>query len=86
MVGGHVLLAASGLGAWVGYLIVDRDMLAWIALATLGVAVPAYLAGVPLLGAIGAAIASSVAYGVHAFLTRRSLNRQPEHRLVEQAA
>jgi hypothetical protein len=36
VVGGHVLLAASGLGAWVGYLIVDRDMLAWIALAALG--------------------------------------------------
>src|SRR5215469_300345 len=36
VLGGHVLLAASGLGAWVGYLIVDRDMLAWIALAALG--------------------------------------------------
>src|SRR5215472_16998656 len=35
VVGGHVLLAASGLGAWVGYLVADRDMLAWIALAAL---------------------------------------------------
>jgi pimeloyl-ACP methyl ester carboxylesterase len=35
VISSHVLLAASGLGAWVGYLIADRDMLAWIALATL---------------------------------------------------
>lgn len=36
VVSGHVLLAASGLVAWIAYLILDRDMLAWIALATLG--------------------------------------------------
>jgi len=32
---GHVLLAASGLTAWIAYLIVNRAMLAWIALAAL---------------------------------------------------
>jgi hypothetical protein len=47
VVGGHVLLAASGLGAWVGYLIMDRDMLAWIALATL---VAVALLGFTMLG------------------------------------
>ena len=47
VISGHVLLAASGLGAWVGYLIVDRDMLAWIALATL---VAVALLGFTMLG------------------------------------
>lgn len=47
VVGGHVLLAASGLGAWVGYLVADRDMLAWIALATL---VAVALLGFTMLG------------------------------------
>src|SRR5437588_11821325 len=47
VISGHVLLAASGLAAWVGYLIVDRDMLAWVALvALLAVA----LLGFPILG------------------------------------
>jgi len=36
VVGGHVVLAVSGLGVWVAFLIVRRDMLAWIALAALG--------------------------------------------------
>lgn len=36
VISGHVLLAASGLVAWIAYLIVNRHMLAWIALATLG--------------------------------------------------
>src|SRR5580704_17876800 len=60
VIGGHVLLAASGLAAWVGYLIVDRDMLAWIALAAL---VAVALLGLTLLGrwiivrrALGAAL------------------------------
>jgi hypothetical protein len=35
VISGHVLLAASGLTAWVAYLIVDRRMLAWIALTAL---------------------------------------------------
>src|SRR5437763_81811 len=35
VISGHVLLASSGLVAWVAYLIMNRDMLAWIALATL---------------------------------------------------
>jgi hypothetical protein len=35
VISGHGLLAFSGLLVWIGYLIVDRDMLAWIALATL---------------------------------------------------
>ena len=47
VISGHVLLAASGLGAWVGYLIVDRDMLAWIALAAL---VAVALLGFTMLG------------------------------------
>jgi hypothetical protein len=47
VVSGHVLLAVSGLAAWVGYLIMDRDMLAWIALATL---VAVALLGFTMLG------------------------------------
>ena len=47
VVSGHVLLAASGLVVWIGYLIVDRDLLAWIALATL---VAAALLGFTMLG------------------------------------
>ena len=60
VIGGHVLLAASGLAAWVGYLIVDRDMLAWVALAIL---VAVVLLGLTMLGrwivmrrALGAAL------------------------------
>jgi hypothetical protein len=30
VISGHVLLASSGLVVWVSYLIVDRDLLAWI--------------------------------------------------------
>src|SRR5262249_30907661 len=47
VVGGHVLLAASGLGAWVGSLMVARGRLAWIALAALGAVA---LLGFPMLG------------------------------------
>ena len=47
VISGHVLLAASGLVVWIGYLIVDRDMLAWIALATL---VAVALLGFTMLG------------------------------------
>jgi hypothetical protein len=47
VISGHVLLAASGLGAWVAYLIVNRHMLAWIALAALGAVA---LLGLTMLG------------------------------------
>ena len=47
VISGHVLLAASGLVVWIGYLIVDRDLLAWIALATL---VAVALLGFTMLG------------------------------------
>src|SRR5436189_5311207 len=32
VISGHALLASSGLVAWIGYVVVDRDVLAWIAL------------------------------------------------------
>ncbi len=47
VISGHVLLASTGLGVWVSYLLVDRDMLAWIALATL---VAVALLGLTMLG------------------------------------
>ena len=47
VISGHVLLAVSGLAAWIGYLIADRDMLAWIALATL---LAVALLGLTMLG------------------------------------
>ncbi len=47
VISGHVLLASSGLVVWVSYLIVDRDLLAWIALATL---VAVALLGLTMLG------------------------------------
>jgi hypothetical protein len=60
LISGHGVLASSGLLVWIGYLIVDRDMLAWIALATLGTVI---LLGLTMLGrwitvrrAIGAAL------------------------------
>jgi hypothetical protein len=39
----HMTLAAAGLGIWVAYLIVDREVLAWVAIGILG--------GIALLGA-----------------------------------
>lgn len=47
VVSGHGLLASSGLLVWIGYLIVDRDMLGWIALGTL---VAVILLGGTMLG------------------------------------
>jgi hypothetical protein len=47
VISGHVVLAASGLAVWIAYLLVDRDMLAWIALATLGAVA---LLGLTMLG------------------------------------
>lgn len=47
VISGHVLLASSGLVVWVSYLLVDRDMLAWIALATLAAVA---LLGLTMLG------------------------------------
>jgi hypothetical protein len=60
VISGHGLLATSGLLVWIGYLVVDRDLLAWIALATL---VAVVLLGLTMLGrwiivrrALGAAL------------------------------
>ena len=60
VISGHGLLASSGLVVWIGYLILDRGMLAWIALATL---VAVALLGLTMLGrwiamrrALGAAL------------------------------
>ena len=60
VISGHGLLASSGLVVWIGYLILDRDMLAWIALATL---VAVVILGLTMLGrwivmrrALGAAL------------------------------
>ena len=47
VISGHGLLASSGLLVWIGYLIVDRDMLGWIALGTL---VAVILLGLTMLG------------------------------------
>ncbi|MEU7753378.1 hypothetical protein [Micromonospora sp. NPDC049171] len=46
-----------------------------VALITLGFAIPAYFAIIPWAGVIGAAIASTLAYAVHAFASRASLRR-----------
>jgi hypothetical protein len=47
VISGHGLLASLGLLVWIGYLIVDRDMLGWIALGTL---VAVILLGLTMLG------------------------------------
>ena len=47
VISGHGVLAFSGLLVWIGYLIVDRDMLGWIALGTL---VAVILLGLTMLG------------------------------------
>jgi hypothetical protein len=36
---GHLTLAITGLGVWVAYLLLDRDILAWVAVATLAAVV-----------------------------------------------
>ncbi len=46
-----------------------------VALITLAVAIPAYFAIIPWAGVLGAAVASSLAYAVHAFASRASLRR-----------
>lgn len=60
LISGHGVLASSGLVVWVGYLILDRDMLGWIAVATLGTVI---VLGLTMLGrwiivrrALGAAL------------------------------
>ena len=60
LISGHGVLASSGLLVWIGYLILDRDMLGWIALAALGAVI---LLGLTMLGrwiivrrALGAAL------------------------------
>ena len=47
VISGHALLASSGLVAWIGYVITDREVLAWIALAALLAVV---LLGLTMLG------------------------------------
>ncbi|MFJ5668267.1 hypothetical protein ACIQAR_21470 [Micromonospora chalcea] len=46
-----------------------------VAVVTSAVAIPAYLGVIPWAGVVGAAIASSLAYAVHAFASRASLRR-----------
>ncbi|MFI7606793.1 hypothetical protein ACIBTV_16855 [Micromonospora sp. NPDC049366] len=46
-----------------------------VALVTVAVAIPAYFAIIPWAGVIGAALASTLAYAVHAFASRASLRR-----------
>ncbi|MGB2567552.1 hypothetical protein ACPFP2_03745 [Micromonospora citrea] len=46
-----------------------------VALVTVVVAIPAYFGIIPWAGAVGAAVASSLAYAVHAFASRASLRR-----------
>jgi hypothetical protein len=81
-------LAVTAGKAWSARLLKLRGEQAttWVALATLAVAVPAYLIAVPWQGALGACVASSLAYAVHALLTRRGLSRRAEPHLVQQAA
>ncbi|MBM0233442.1 hypothetical protein JNW91_17220 [Micromonospora sp. STR1_7] len=55
-----------------------------VAMITLAVAIPAYFAIIPWAGVIGAALASTLAYAVHAFASRASLRRaqSPNHGTV----
>ncbi|GAB3171682.1 hypothetical protein FHX75_1546 [Micromonospora palomenae] len=55
-----------------------------VALVTVAVAIPAYFGIIPWAGVVGAAIASSLAYAVHAFASRASLRRAqpPNHGTV----
>ncbi|MEU5786899.1 hypothetical protein ABZ754_04100 [Micromonospora purpureochromogenes] len=55
-----------------------------VALFTVAVAIPAYFGIIPWAGVVGAAIASSLAYAVHAFASRASLRRAqpPNHGTV----
>ncbi|TDB74529.1 hypothetical protein E1165_14320 [Micromonospora sp. KC723] len=55
-----------------------------VALVTAAVAIPAYYGIIPWAGAVGAALASSLAYAVHAFGSRASLRRAqpPSHGTV----
>ncbi|WBC14313.1 hypothetical protein O7600_24900 [Micromonospora sp. WMMA1998] len=46
-----------------------------VAVVTSAVAIPAYLGIIPWAGVVGAALASSLAYAVHAFASRASLRR-----------
>lgn len=48
-----------------------------VALLTLAVAIPSYLAAISWAAAVGAAVASSLAYAVHAGASRASLRRAP---------
>ncbi|MEU2611319.1 hypothetical protein ABZ570_06995 [Micromonospora sp. NPDC007271] len=55
-----------------------------VAFITVAIAIPAYFGIIPWAGVIGAAVASSLAYAVHAFASRASLRRAqpPSHGTV----
>jgi hypothetical protein len=57
-----------------------------VALVTVAVAVPCYLALIPTIGAVGAAIASSFVYAVSAAGSRLSLRRRPKPHLSSAGA
>jgi hypothetical protein len=57
-----------------------------VALLALAVAVPSYLVFVPFVGAVGAAIASSFVYAIHAVGSRLSLRHQAESSITTRAA
>ncbi|MGN9808278.1 lipopolysaccharide biosynthesis protein [Micromonospora sp. BQ11] len=74
---------ATGAGkTWSSVLLKERGERAptRVALLTLAIAIPIYLAVIPLAGVVGAALASSLAYAVHALASRASLRQsQPRH-------
>jgi hypothetical protein len=77
-------LAVAAGKAWSASLLKQRGEQATsiVALVTLAVAVPAYLLGVSRAGAVGAALASSFVYAIHAFGSRLGLRRQAASPLV----
>jgi hypothetical protein len=81
-------LAVSVGKAWSANLLKQRgeQATATVALLTLAVVVPCYLVLIPWIGAVGAALASSFAYTVHAFGSRLSLRRVRPAALPDPAA
>ncbi|MFF4881151.1 hypothetical protein [Micromonospora sp. NPDC000668] len=70
-------LAAAAGKTWSSLLLKMRGEKATTvaAVITLAVAITAYFGVIPWAGVIGAALASSLAYGVHAFISRTSLRK-----------
>ncbi|MEU7927605.1 hypothetical protein [Micromonospora sp. NPDC049801] len=70
-------LAAAAGKTWSSLLLKKRGEKATTvaAVSTLAVAITAYFGVIPWGGVVGAALASSLAYGVHAFISRASLRR-----------